>query len=604
MSSAEERASGYSLLQEQVLAISPKISASISIPCSCFIIAEVIGEHKAGRGTTAVQRTLLAMSCVDIAASFAWFLSSWAVPAESDFAFAAGTVTTCTMQGFLLQFAIGAPLYNSSLSLLYLLMIKMRWTDQQLARVEKWIHVCVGAWTLGTSTLLLPLKQYNHIGAVCWVIGSPGGCGNSSFQANPEVECDRGDYAWAWGLALFYVPLWLCVMACSVSMALLYSEVRTTHQRSIRYSNAIVGLQSSARRHTKRLAHSSSQDTNRVAIQAILYSLSFVITWLPSTLWSIAHWFHWSHYGLDIAAAIAEPLQGLWNFLIFLKSRPRTVAKIRNSVQRSASRLGLFVGLSSTTTSSRWSIFSMRPNDRDESSTTTGVARNNAVERNDEHGNAELLDTQHTAACMSSSFRAAEDGSECSGIRMNGDVADDMPRDLFSEDHHDDETVEEKSTAQNFDEMIVQLSQRHLKLEASFRHSVARQQARQQIIKEFAMTTSIEEEGSDDDDDDDDDANGGSSAADDDHDDHTTDHSLRVIEENHAAVDNHDDKLDASGQESIQPLAMGEAAPERIPSAKEEVPPPLEKKHVDVHRTWVRVENSRGEKQSNDDFTV
>jgi hypothetical protein len=103
-------------------------------------------------------------------------------------------------------------------------------------------------------------------------------------------------------------------------MVILYLEVRETHRRSMRHSREF-GVTSSLNR--------SGSDSHRVAIQAMLYSLSFLITWMPSTLWSIAHWFNWSHYGLDIAAATAEPLQGMWNLLVFLMSRPNTVLKIR-----------------------------------------------------------------------------------------------------------------------------------------------------------------------------------------------------------------------------------------------------------------------------------
>ena len=163
--SMTERASGLTLRQERALAICPKISAAISIPCSCFIIYDIWLEHKRNK-STAVQRALLAMSTVDILASSAWFLSTWAAPASTGFAFAAGTRATCNLQGFLLQLAIGAPLYNSSLALFYLLMIKMRWTDKDLLYIERFVHFFVGTFTLGTSLLLLPLHQYNHIGAV------------------------------------------------------------------------------------------------------------------------------------------------------------------------------------------------------------------------------------------------------------------------------------------------------------------------------------------------------------------------------------------------------------------------------------------------------
>lgn len=314
---------GLSLAQQRALAIVPKIVSTLSIQCSCFITYEVVQDWRQTGRSTAVKRALLGMSFIDIMASSAWFLSTWAVPASSGFAYAVGNIMTCNFQGFLLQLAIGAPLYNCSLALFYSLTIKYRWTTAQFvkSKLEWWVHGFILTFAWGTSFLLLELEQYNHIQAVCWIIGSPAMCGNSSFQANPDVPCDRGNWAWAWGLGLFYGPLWLCVIGCTFSMAVLYQEVRKTHARSMRYSIAIQGLRHSTNR--------SGADTSRVAVQAILYSLSFLITWMPSTLWSIAHWFNWSHYGLDMFAACAEPLQGFWNLLVFLRGRPRTVRKIR-----------------------------------------------------------------------------------------------------------------------------------------------------------------------------------------------------------------------------------------------------------------------------------
>jgi hypothetical protein len=295
-------ASGFTLAQERALAICPKISAAISIPCSISIIWEVIYLMRT-RGATPVQRSLMAMSCVDVLASSGWFLSTWAVP-KGSFAYAAGNRASCDFQGFLLQLAIGAPLYNSSLAIFYLLMIKRRWTDDKLKLIERSVHVIILSFSFGSSILLLLLEQYNHVGAVCWVIGDPPDCGNSIYQGG-DIPCERGNHAWAWGVGLFYGPLWFCVIACCTSMLVLWREVRKTHRRSRKYSHAIQGMKHSTKR--------SGNDEQKVAIQAILFSLTFLITWMPSTLWSIGKWFNWTHFGLDIAAAIAEPLQGLWN---------------------------------------------------------------------------------------------------------------------------------------------------------------------------------------------------------------------------------------------------------------------------------------------------
>jgi len=67
---------------------------------------------------------------------------------------------------------------------------------------------------------------------------------------------------------------------------------------------------------------------NMFATQAILYSLSFFITWTPSTVWSIAIWSGKTHFAFNMAAATCEPLQGLWNMLIFIRSRPSSQEKL------------------------------------------------------------------------------------------------------------------------------------------------------------------------------------------------------------------------------------------------------------------------------------
>jgi hypothetical protein len=232
----------------------------------------------------------------------------------------------------MLQLAIGAPLYNCSLALYYLLVIKYNWSNEMLHRIERWVHVAILSFSIGSSIALLPLEQYNPIGTVCWVIGSPQRCGHSSYRVS-DVPCERGDYAYLYGLALFYGPLWVCVLACIVSMVAIYFEVRKTHRRMRRYSMppdvSEQGYSKKKRRLQVHALRRSATDQTSVAMQAILYSLSFFVTWTPSTIWSIAHWFNVESFALDFLSAFCEPLQGFWNALIFIRKRPGSQEKLR-----------------------------------------------------------------------------------------------------------------------------------------------------------------------------------------------------------------------------------------------------------------------------------
>ena len=297
------------------LAIVPKITASISIPCQCWIIKQVIVDHRENRGK-ATSRALFGMGCVDVCATFGWFLSTWAAPAGTPgVPFASGTTGTYSFQGFLLQLAIGAPMYNCLLSLFYLLTIRYGWSEKRLRNIDPLLNAIILIFAVGTSIALLPLGLYNHIGAVCWVMGLPQGCGNSNYQPGDE-PCERGDFAWLYGVSLFYGPLWCCIVFTSFAMTMIYRKVKRTEDRSSTYN----------------IGSSYNTRSKEVWIQALLYTASFYITWLPSTLWSITQWFGVPMFWLDILATICEPSQGLLNLLVFIRPRKDLRMQLRHDI--------------------------------------------------------------------------------------------------------------------------------------------------------------------------------------------------------------------------------------------------------------------------------
>ena len=96
---------------------------------------------------------------------------------------------------------------------------------EKLRRIEPYLHAAVLFFALGTSIAFLQDDQYNHIGAVCWVNGSPAQCGSSTFVKNPDVPCERGDHAWLYGMLMFYLPLWICILLQVYFNATIYFSV-------------------------------------------------------------------------------------------------------------------------------------------------------------------------------------------------------------------------------------------------------------------------------------------------------------------------------------------------------------------------------------------
>lgn len=78
------------------------------------------------------------------------------------------------------------------------------------------------------------------------------------------------------------------------------------------------------------LIHRSSSEADWLTKQALLYIAAFIITWTPAFVWSLITWSQGGGFWMGLLVTILEPLQGLWNLLIFLRNRPQTRQRIKN----------------------------------------------------------------------------------------------------------------------------------------------------------------------------------------------------------------------------------------------------------------------------------
>jgi hypothetical protein len=300
-----------------IFAFTPRCAAIISIPCSFFLLYEISCDLRRKKLLNSIQRTIVAMTILDLCAALGWFLSTWALPRGAG-PMSAGNRSSCNFQGFLMQVAIGAPLYNCSLAMYFLLIIKYRWTDRKLVIIETWVHIIVLGFSLVSALAMIPLEFYSPAGNVCWIIGDPLDCDGSGLYAT-GIPCIRGKNAWIFQMTLFYAPMWTCIILCIISLGIVVHEVIRARNRMNAYHVGNVDSQSQGR---------SQNKINQVRTQAILYSSALLITWLPSTIWTVGRSFNWHHISLDFLSAFCEPLQGMWLFLIFARLRPSTRKKL------------------------------------------------------------------------------------------------------------------------------------------------------------------------------------------------------------------------------------------------------------------------------------
>jgi uncharacterized membrane protein YgcG len=288
--------------QEQLLALVPKFSAAVGLPSCILLMSEVILAHQKGKnGGNPILRSLGFVAFFLSLDALGWFLSTWAVP-EGSFAFSAGNTQTCDFQGFLLQVVIGAPLFSMVVAWYFWLIVFWGKTAKELEAYERWVSPMIIIYAFGSAFFLLFKQMYNHIGAVCWIQGSPSGCGNSSFKGSGEVPCDRGDWAWLYGMVMFYLLLWICILCILCFNVSNYIRLRGDDDK---------------------------EEASWFATQSFLYALAFVVTWAPSTTWSGLNWTaDGGIFWVDLLAALFEPLGGFWNLLIFLHSRPASQRRV------------------------------------------------------------------------------------------------------------------------------------------------------------------------------------------------------------------------------------------------------------------------------------
>jgi hypothetical protein len=243
-----------------------------------------------------------------------------------------GNMTTCRLQGFLLQLALGPPLYNAAVLWFAQLSIVHNWSNDQIARwVEMPTHICIWIWCLCSATLLLLHDKYHSVGPVCWASDPPRSCNAGSHPANDRQHVHLGsgggdddDDAAAssspscniklYSTVLYCIPLWSALVYTIISCCRINRHV---HRKFVSPTS------SSSPQH--------KHVTQRADSLVVLYSLAIAITYTPCLIWSLTLWNNHESFALTLLFGLLEPLQGVWNLAIFLMNRRQaTRAKLRH----------------------------------------------------------------------------------------------------------------------------------------------------------------------------------------------------------------------------------------------------------------------------------
>ena len=299
-----------SQLQQAVVSIIPSVAAPLSLIGSSLICYMILTKRVVN--TRTYTRLMLGICVYEIIGS-SWTMLGPLPVVKGSSKRALGNVHTCTAQGFFLYLGtMGTLAYNCCLMLYYTLVIRYKWTENGLLRLEPYMHFYANAlpWTENIIGLFLKIYNPAPYGQRCGIAKYPTDC-----VANPDIPCERGQKLNIY-VNGFYVPitmaslgfLLLCLLIISCTFR---SEAVRSNQSSRNYSSRI-------------------KATKAVCYQSIIYATVFFNTYF----WVFLRYFlrkETNHprllYGVRVISEMLFPLQGFFNFLIFIRPRYQNARK-------------------------------------------------------------------------------------------------------------------------------------------------------------------------------------------------------------------------------------------------------------------------------------
>jgi hypothetical protein len=358
-----------------------RISGSVStIASTCLAVHILRSNHGL---STAYHRLVFGICIADILSSIAYALGSTMVPKEMNYLApgAQGNTATCTAQGFLL--AVGtftANMYNCSICFYYLSIIRYNKKDEYIRnKLEPWFHGISIIIPLVVGIIPIAMKAYNSNFTLCFMVPNDAphcvGYENGDTPEGFSIPCGRGDGGEnpilylvnsivGFGSVLFITPTVIIG-----TMMLMYRSVSKIEKNMRNYGVGALRLKARSgggnrgdtagttnnstctndqhdgvMRRVKRLIicmiprclhhHDQPRPTSRSnratsQKQAILhmatgYALAWAFVWIPFIIGtSILHQSH----ATAMLISFLSPLQGLFNFLVFMSPKVRNAKR-------------------------------------------------------------------------------------------------------------------------------------------------------------------------------------------------------------------------------------------------------------------------------------
>lgn len=283
---------------------------------------------------------MLGVASSDITQSIFLGLSSIPAPKDSGILFALGNQTTCDIHGFVGIFGtVSACLYCCSITGFFLLSVRLGVSDEKIKYFyEPIVHGVAIVYPLIGAIFVLLHSGYYTSGNTCWIAPKPLMC-----NVTEGVDCVSGsDYNKLRWIFLGW-PVIICFCVVTTNMLIifwsLYSQNSSPHislgtplaQESPSTNvgerrPSLIELYQAEKK--KKKSSRAERDRKEGMTQAILYILAYILCYFfPMVYQSMVGLNKKVPFIFYILSKIFYPLQGFFNFFIFI--RPRIVNRMR-----------------------------------------------------------------------------------------------------------------------------------------------------------------------------------------------------------------------------------------------------------------------------------
>lgn len=264
------------------------LSGLMSFLASLAIIYMILSDRKR-RLAKANHRLMLGLSIFNCFQSAAFSMTTIPVPVDYDTYGNFGNSATCTAQGFFIILGLGVPMYNTSLSILYLLSIRHAMKPENFSsKVEPFMHIMSCLVPVSSAILGASLGIIKAGPTVCFISWGP------------------KSVVWIW---IGGATICTCFVICIYSMASICYTVITQRKRMRRYS------------FSSRRTRTRDSETRDTVMQAMLYAAAFLLTFIfPLTTFIYESIYEeTAPFFIEVMGKIFYPLQGFWNFLLYTR---------------------------------------------------------------------------------------------------------------------------------------------------------------------------------------------------------------------------------------------------------------------------------------------